>query len=85
MQKYMVVLMFDAGTDNLYLDNNNIIPALEIRGFEFTGFTQSKALRAELQNQPVFKGLAGPMWGGMEDGQPVVRYEAWAVFDAFDD
>ena len=31
--------------------------------------------RAELDNQPIFKGLAGPMWdnGGL-------RYETWDVY-----
>ena len=32
--------------------------------------------RAELDNQPTFKGLCGPMWdGGM------LRYEGWDVYE----
>lgn len=81
MQKFEVVFATDEGMDVMYLDENNIIPALEVRGFNFDGFENSKRLRAELQGQPKFTGLAGPMWGGMKDGQPVVRYETWKAYD----
>lgn len=34
-----------------------------------------KHLRAELQNEPQIKGLLGPMWGGTEGDEVVIRYE----------
>lgn len=85
MQKFEVVFATDEGMDVLYLDDNNIVPALSVRGFEFDGFVKSKVLRAELQNQPKFTGLCGPMWGGMQDGQPVVRYETPEAYDILSD
>lgn len=32
-------------------------------------------LREELQYQPKIEGLLGPMYDGLEEGNPVVRYE----------
>jgi hypothetical protein len=32
-------------------------------------------LRPELVGQPILAGFAGPCWGGMKDGEPVIRYE----------
>lgn len=38
--------------------------------------------RAELDNKPVFKGYAGPMWDGMRGpDRAVLRYETWEVYD----
>lgn len=81
MQKFEIVVWTESGFDVLYLDESNVVAALEIRGFKFDGFVKSKVLRAELQNQPKFEGLCGPMWGGMQDGQPVVRYETLEAYE----
>jgi hypothetical protein len=33
-------------------------------------------IRPELRNQPVLRGLYGPMYDGEENGAPVIRYES---------
>lgn len=37
--------------------------------------------RKELQNQFQFSGYLGPMWGGIEDGKVIIRYETPQVYD----
>lgn len=48
-----------------------LLPAFEVRGFEFTGYEFNPRLRPELRGQPVFSGLCGPMYGG----EGIIRYE----------
>lgn len=63
----MIVSTFDA---------DNVIPAMEIRGFVLTGTNQNNRHRAELQGQPKFSGVNGPMWDGTrEDPEGCIRYE----------
>lgn len=55
-------------------------------GEVYTGRTPAGAektvLRAELRDQPLLRGLAGPMWDGETDeGNPVVRYETWELYE----
>lgn len=60
----------------------NVVPAMAVRGFDFDGFSENPRLRPELQGQPKFKGVLGPMWGGEDDeGQPIVRYEDQSAYD----
>ncbi len=47
-----------------------------IRGFTFVKLANNPSLRAELQGQPVFRGLLGPMWDG-----DAIRYEDQASND----
>lgn len=49
---------------------DNLIPAMEIRGYAFTRVNTNSRQRAELQGQPMFKGVNGPMWDGN-----AIRYE----------
>jgi hypothetical protein len=60
---------------------NNVIPAMSVRGYEMTGQETRKGLRPELQGHPRFGGVLGPMWGGVRDGVPVIRYETQSVND----
>lgn len=55
---------------------------LRTRGVTTSGLLGSTGLRLKpaLRNQPQFEELAGPMWGGYEDGKAVVRYESPEVF-----
>lgn len=55
----------------------NVIDAIEFRGFEFVKLNENSKQRAELQGAPVFSGLCGPMYGG--PGK--VRYEAPAAYE----
>jgi hypothetical protein len=58
------------------------IVAFAERGFRHCGFNNNRVNRVELQGQPKFEGLCGPMWGGTEpDGTPVVRYEDWGSYE----
>lgn len=57
-------------------DTEHLIPAMEIRGYAFAGQHSSRHTRAELQGQPKFAGLNGPMWDG--DG---IRYECPAAYE----
>lgn len=52
------------------LDTNNIVIQANVLGFEFDKFNFNNRQRAELQGQPIFKGLVGPMWDG-----DAIRYE----------
>jgi len=49
----------------------DLIAAMEIRGYAFLKLNANRSQRAELQGQPKFRGLNGPMW----DGEGVIRYE----------
>ena len=57
-------------------DVKDAIPAFDVRGYRHTGFNQSAVQRPELQGQPKFDGLAGPMWDG-----DAIRYEDWATYN----
>lgn len=54
---------------------DNFIAAMSVRGFEFNGENRNRSNREELQGQPKFCGVCGPMWGGDEIGGAVIRYE----------
>lgn len=45
---------------------------MTVRGYALAGVASRRGLRPELQGQPTFEGLVGPMWGG--DDHPL-RYE----------
>lgn len=55
----------------------DVLAAFEIRGHEFIDCNTPSRLRAELQGQPRFSNLVGPMWGGLDDaGDAIIRYES---------
>ena len=51
-------------------DSDNILPAFEVRGLVLRGTNDNQRHRKELQGQPIFTGVLGPMWDG-----DAVRYE----------
>jgi len=52
------------------------LAGLMVRFGEPVSYCNRRGLRPELQGQPQFAGLVGPMWGGHDaDGNPIVRYE----------
>lgn len=62
--------------------DENVIPAMEVRGFKFAGMQPPRGpLREELVGQPMFSRVIGPMWGGVENGAVVVRYEDQNAYD----
>ena len=71
--------------DGVWITNDfteeNVVCAMSVRGHEFTGPCTRKQLRSELQGQPMFSGVLGPMWGGEEIGGAVIRYESSEAYD----
>lgn len=59
---------------------DNVIPAMSARGCSLTGFNNNHRHRKELQGQPMFSGICGPMWGGEKDGKPCIRYECTEAY-----
>lgn len=83
MPKYQIVSKVE-GTlvSEIFGAEVDVLAAFEIRGYTFTNCNTSPRLRAELQGQPQFGELVGPMWGGFaDDGEPIIRYETDAACD----
>ena len=57
--------------------DENVYAALEVRGFPFTKFNDSKHQHEMIRNAPKFAGLLGPMFDG-----DAVRYESPEVYRA---
>ena len=56
---------------------------MAVRGRGFTGRHNSAGTREQLQGQPKFVCVCGPMWEGFgEDGYAVIRYEDGAAYDS---
>jgi hypothetical protein len=53
-----------------FADAEHAITGIEVRGYAFKRLNQDSRHRVELQCQPVFEGLVGPMWDG-----DAIRYE----------
>ncbi len=51
-------------------DIDALVAWCEVRGYAFSHNNTNSRQRAELQGEPVFSGLNGPMWNG-----GVIRYE----------
>jgi hypothetical protein len=79
MTKYQVVVMAE-GKFFQYAPKD-MFAFGEIGQYEFEGIEERAYLKPELQGQPKFKKLAGPMYGGEEDGVPVIRYESWEAYE----
>lgn len=79
--KFRLVQLVDGEWITNDFTEDNVVPAMEIRGFTLTGMETRRGLRPELQGQPKFGGVLGPMWGGVENGEPVVRYECQSAYD----
>ncbi len=57
-----------------YQTKEAFIEAMERNGYTLKGVETNHRLRTELQGQPKFEGLAGPMWDGDK-----IRYEDWST------
>lgn len=66
----------DLGWDTANLTIDNLVAWCEIRGYDLRSPNNNPANRAELQGQPRFGGLCGPMWGG----NGIIRYETAAAY-----
>lgn len=69
-----------AGQGSLELTEENVIDAMEFRGFEFEGLTAAdySAHHDHFNCAPKFKGVLGPMHGGGN----VCRYECPETYKA---
>ncbi len=68
--KYRLIQCVEGAMIQSEFAGDNVYPAMEVRGYAHTGFNTNPKHRAELQGQPKFAGVAGPMWDG-----DAVRYE----------
>ena len=80
--KFQLVSIVDGKVMVETFTADNVMPAMEVRNYPYTGPCKRKSLRAELQGMPMFSGALGPMWGGLDNGEPVIRYETQKVYDA---
>ena len=60
-----------------FKDRETFIKAMKQQGIQYTGTNQGSGLRQEIQGQPTFDKLVGPMYGG----PGVARYETSEVND----
>jgi len=60
------------------LDTDQAIAKAAAIGFQFKDYNANRAQRAELQQQPKFSGMLGPMWDG-----DAIRYENNAAYEKF--
>lgn len=75
--RYQLVTLDPAGDFTVQdFRTDDPVAAFEVRGFKPTGRVSGAPLREEIRDQPKFFGLAGPLWGGLKEGEPVVRYES---------
>lgn len=85
MTTYRLVSLVDGTWITEDFTDANVIPAMEVRGYEFNGLCKRKQLRQELQGAPMFSGVCGPAWGGVERGGPVIRYETTKAYAQLSD
>lgn len=81
MAKYRLVRIIEGQWLVEDFTEDQLVAAMEVRGMTYDKIETGRQLREELQGQPRFNGVAGPMWGGEEEGQPVIRYEDWKAYD----
>ena len=80
-QRYTVVgLVTSSGRPfSVEASKEYFVATMKMKGFDFLKWNDSPKQRPELQGQPRFKGLAGPLWGGPAQG---IRYETPASYKA---
>lgn len=74
--KYRLIQEINGRSIATEFNDENLMAAMEIRGFKFDRISNFPPHREELQDQPKFKGLAGPMWDG-----DAIRYEDWKTYE----
>jgi hypothetical protein len=68
--KYTLVTLKNGKFSTDVFDETNLVTEMKKLGFPFENFNYNKFNRKELQGQPVFKGVFGPLWNGDH-----IRYE----------
>ena len=73
--KYRLIQCVEGQLVKHEFTDENVIPAMEIRGYTLTGLHSNPRTRAELQGAPKFTGVCGPMWDG-----DAIRYESTEAY-----
>lgn len=68
--KYRLVQSVEGRLIATECEADNVFAFMEVRGFALSGINSNPRQREELQGQPRFAGLNGPMWDG-----DAIRYE----------
>ncbi len=79
---YKVVQMVDGWMDERKFSEADLIAFMASCGYPQAGVNANPRQRVELQGRPRFAGVNGPMWDGLKDGVPVIRYEDPAAYRA---
>jgi len=74
--KYRLIQMMDGQMVRSEFTGANVYDAMEARGYKFLELNTCRSNRVELQLQPIFSGLCGPMWD-----EDAIRYETKDVYD----
>lgn len=83
MTKFQIVTMNEEGRlIEQRFETDDPAAAFEIRGYSIRPEPAPQHLREELRDQPRFEGLLGPMWGGLHEGEPLIRYEDQRAYNA---
>ena len=64
------------GNEVSIFNDENVISAMEVRGYAYLGSNPGIGQRQELHGAPRFKGLVGPMWDG-----DMIRYETPEMYE----
>lgn len=73
--KYRLISCIDGRMTPEEFTDDNVISAMSIRGYELKDVNLNSRHREELQGQPIFHGLCGPMWDG-----DAIRYETTEAY-----
>lgn len=79
-ESYMYQLAGLSDCENL--DLQSFLFHLKSIGIESTEVYSNKNTRDELQGQPKFKEICGPMYNGKKNGSTIIRYETTDLYDS---
>jgi hypothetical protein len=74
---YQFVHVIEGQLVSVEVSSDGVYGWAKANGYEFLKANSNKAHRPELQGQPIFSGLAGPMW----NGNNVIRYESPEAYE----
>lgn len=79
----IVTLDADGRLQSQVFETDDPAAAFEIRGYRMAPDSErGKWMREELRVQPRFEDLCGPMWGGIRNGKPLIRYEDQPAYNS---
>jgi len=75
-----VYILCGDGHGKRVASREEFICMVEALGYTYQSEHSSRSTREELQGQPIFNNLCGPMYDGEKDGKAVIRYETWELY-----